>query len=435
MASKRKISKRIRALNRLIAGNAETLEGYRQEVKDLKQERYQIRYKRRLAKRKFLMGKLLPFVFRLYAKRPLDEKKVLLVYDRTETLPDNLAMVRAELERRNAGFKIINYLQQKRSRISVIKQMQNVLYYIKFTKDYATAAHIIMVEYFIPIYANKPREGSQVIQLWHGCGAFKKWGWATLDSSWGIDRYTNSLYPVHVNYSHVSVSSASVIPNYAEAFNMPEEQIDAYGMPRTDVFFDQAYKKNARKLFDKLFPQLRGRKIVLYAPTFRGNSVRRSFNKNRLYLPYLEYFLKEEYVLVYKLHPLVANAFEIPEQYADFAVDVSKTMEINQILQLADILISDYSSLIFEYALLERPMIFYAYDLEKYTNNRDFFYDYREMVPGRIVSTNYELVDAIKNAYRDFDPERMRAFKEYFMSACDGHSTERIVDKYIMNRQ
>lgn len=435
MASKRKISKRIRALNRLIAGNAETLEGYRQEVKDLKQERYQIRYKRRLAKRKFLMGKLLPFVFRLYAKRPLDEKKVLLVYDRTETLPDNLAMVRAELERRNAGFKIINYLQQKRSRISVIKQMQNVLYYIKFTKDYATAAHIIMVEYFIPIYANKPREGSQVIQLWHGCGAFKKWGWATLDSSWGIDRYTNSLYPVHVNYSHVSVSSASVIPNYAEAFNMPEEQIDAYGMPRTDVFFDQAYKKNARKLFDKLFPQLRGRKIVLYAPTFRGNSVRRSFNKNRLYLPYLEYFLKEEYVLVYKLHPLVANAFEIPEQYADFAVDVSKTMEINQILQLADILISDYSSLIFEYALLERPMIFYAYDLEKYTNNRDFFYDYREMVPGRIVSTNYELVDAIKNAYCDFDPERMRAFKEYFMSACDGHSTERIVDKYIMNRQ
>ena len=180
-----------------------------------------------------------------------------------------------------------------------------------------------------------------------------------------------------------------------------------------------------------MHPQLKGKKLVLYAPTFRGNSIKKSFNRDLLHIEYLRARLGDEYCIVYKLHPLVANAFELAPEYENFAVDVSKTMEINQMLCIADIVISDYSSLIFEFSLMLRPMIFFAYDLDEYTDSRDFFYDYEEMVPGVIAKTNGELADAILNAEEQFDLERMKQFRDYFMSACDGNSTNRIIDKYI----
>ena len=103
-------------------------------------------------------------------------------------------------------------------------------------------------------------------------------------------------------------------------------------------------------------------------------------------------------------------------------------MEIEELLCTADICISDYSSLIFEYSLFEKPMIFFAYDLDEYFDYRGFYYDYDEMTPGPIVKDSHELIRTIKEIDAAFDPAEVAAFKEKFMSACDGKATERIID-------
>ena len=102
-------------------------------------------------------------------------------------------------------------------------------------------------------------------------------------------------------------------------------------------------------------------------------------------------------------------------------------MPIDELLCVSDLCISDYSSLVFEYSLFERPMLFYAYDLEDYFDWRGFYYPYEELAPGPVVRTNEEIADYIQNVEQKFDRARVRAFREQFMSACDGYATERIL--------
>ncbi len=172
-------------------------------------------------------------------------------------------------------------------------------------------------------------------------------------------------------------------------------------------------------------PESKGKKVILFAPTFRGRVAKAQspdcFDVEQFYKNF-----SDEYVLVFKHHPLVRVRPEIPEEYSRFAVDFTDTMTIDELLCVSDICISDYSSLVFEYSLFERPMLFYAYDLDEYFDWRGFYYDYFELAPGPICKTNEEMIDYIKNIDERFDKDRVVAFKEKFMSACDGHATERI---------
>ena len=118
----------------------------------------------------------------------------------------------------------------------------------------------------------------------------------------------------------------------------------------------------------------------------------------------------------------------MPEELeGTFVCDGSGSMNIDELLMASDICISDYSSLVFEYSLFERPMLFYAYDLEDYCDWRGFYYDYSEMTPGPVCRTNEEMIDYIKNIDTRFDRQKVRDFRLRFMGSCDGHSTDRIL--------
>ncbi len=152
--------------------------------------------------------------------------------------------------------------------------------------------------------------------------------------------------------------------------------------------------------------------------------------KNKLDIEKMREELGEEYALVIKLHPLTAKAFKInPED--DFVFNASKCLAIDTALCAADTVITDYSSLIFEYALLERPMIFFAYDLAAYDDSRSFYFDYETFVPGEIVVDTDEIISEIKRLETDFDVERVRRFRDDFMSACSGNSTEKISEAVL----
>ena len=135
--------------------------------------------------------------------------------------------------------------------------------------------------------------------------------------------------------------------------------------------------------------------------------------------------LGDGYVLLIKQHPLTADAFRIRND--GFAFDISKDVAIETALCAADLVITDYSSLIFEYALLERPMIFFSYDLAEYEDARSFYFGYEGFVPGEIVNSTEEIIGEIRRLETDFDVERIRRFRQDYMCACDGKSTERII--------
>ena len=113
----------------------------------------------------------------------------------------------------------------------------------------------------------------------------------------------------------------------------------------------------------------------------------------------------------------------------DKVLNLTRYNDINDLLIITDVLISDYSSVIFEYALLEKPMIFFAYDLESYVDERNFYYNYEDFVPGPIVKTNDEIINLIKGD--NFDLDKVRTFRNEFFEDIDGKSTERLVEFLI----
>ena len=115
------------------------------------------------------------------------------------------------------------------------------------------------------------------------------------------------------------------------------------------------------------------------------------------------------------------------DEFMDVIYHTGK-MEIEELLCTCDLCISDYSSLIFEYSLFERPLVFFAYDLEEYGDWRGFYYDYEELTPGPVLRTTVEVIQYIRETEKEFDPERIRAFRNKFMSACDGHATDRLIE-------
>ena len=176
-----------------------------------------------------------------------------------------------------------------------------------------------------------------------------------------------------------------------------------------------------------MIPEAKGKRVLLYAPTFRGN-VSEAVAPDTLDLEKMAEELGEGYLLLIKHHPVIRKRPEIPKEAEWFAVDVTETMEIEELLCTCDLCISDYSSLIFEYSLFERPLVFFAYDLEEYGDWRGFYYDYEELTPGPVVRTTQEVIQYIRETEKEFDPERIRAFRNKFMSACDGHATDRLIE-------
>ena len=373
-----------------------------------------------ILRRKIFFYIVWPLAFRLFSFKPIDEKLILFAFSKNYTnMPDNLTGLYEHLKDKGYNCKIMQAPQ------NVVKR---ILFDITFQKYYARCKCVFITDNFDPLYAHKPNKGTKVIQLWHACGAFKKWGYSTLDLAWGGSREDMLRFPMHNTYTDVFVSAESVIPCYAEAFGCDEKIIKALGTPRTDVYFDKEFVKSRREELLKAFPAIGNRKIILYAPTFRGNSPEESYNDQPLDYAFLKETLGKNYALVLKLHPFTAKKYKLTEeqekQFGDFVFDASNSLSVETALCAADYLVADYSSLVFEYALLDKPMIFFAYDLEKYKRDGSFYFEYESFVPGRIVMTNEEIAASILSD--SCQQEKIADFRKKYMSACDGKCIERI---------
>ncbi len=370
------------------------------------------------------MRVLLPFSYFLRSRGKVDEKKVVFVEVRFDSLSDNFALIEKAL--REEGGWDIRLVCLRQGRVSLAKFFKNCL---KMHKEIGNARCVLLNEASSAYGCLNIRKETVTIQTWHGCGAFKKFGISLSDKNVGGSEDDYTRYPVYRNNDFVTVSSPEVVWAYKEAMSITENdsrQVVPIGTSRTDVFFDESIVKAGRDELEKLVPQAKGKKIILYAPTFRGMPSG-GVIPDRLDIEKFRASVSDDYVLVIKHHPLGLNKQIIPESCADFAFDVTTTASIETCLMAADICITDYSSLVFEYSLLERPLIFFAYDIDSYVDERGFYYPFNEFCPGPIVSTTEELAQAVNDS-ETADLVKIREFRDKFMSACDGHATERVVD-------
>jgi len=368
------------------------------------------------------------------AKYETNPKLIVFADDRSPVIPDNMAGLYQRF--RGEGYECVTVLPKtKKSKYAVMRQFETLSYCNRFTKIYAQAKIVFLVEYFLPVYPNPPRNGCQVVQLWHACGAFKRFGYSTATMPWGPDVKELDDCPAHTHYSLVPVSAPECISKYAEAFHCSEEIVLPLGVPRTDIFFQHGYSARARADLLAVFPEIGNRNIILYAPTFRGDTIDQGNFDLHMNYKMLKEALADNYVMINKFHPLTRNVNGELEKDGDggFAYDITSLLPIEKALAAADVVITDYSSIIFEYSLFNKPMIFFAYDLEEYFVQRNFYYDYETFVPGPIAKTTEEIIRQIQNIDRTFDPERVRVFREKFMSSCDGNSVDRIF-KHLISR-
>lgn len=375
--------------------------------------------------RKYLVLRIVyPLTYKFFAlTRKMNPDKVVFIEARFDKITDAFQLIYNRME--EEGYEIHEdfLLNIKPGNWAYIGRCLRML------KDISDAHYIFLNDACDVTSCVSLRKGSHIFQVWHACGAFKKFGMSTAELIFGSDRKTQEKFPNYRNLSYVTVSSPEIGWAYEEAMNLKntDTQIVATGVSRTDVFYDKAFIENAKETVYSVFPQARTKKIILYAPTFRGR-VAKAEAPDRLDIRAMKEALGDEYVLLLKHHPFVKKLPEVPDDCQNFAMDVTKALDIDKLLCASDVCISDYSSLIFEYSLFERPMIFLAYDLDDYFDWRGFYYNYDELTPGPVVSETDEVIDYIQNLNSRFDKAEVQAFREKFMSACDGHATDRIME-------
>lgn len=359
---------------------------------------------------------------------PVDSKKVIFASYRSEKIEGNLKYLHEEWIRRDASYHFI-FLFRKLD-TSLIGKCKYLLHMLRATYYLATSRFFVIDDYYVPIYMLKQlRDGTEVIQLWHAAGAFKKFGYSIMNKEYGPSEEYAKIVKVHGNYSRVYVSSSEVIPFYAEAFRMKEEKIFPLGLPRTDFFFLNHSYERLRQRFNDKYPQFKQKKLILYAPTFRGSGHYQSKLNMNLNLNILHQILGEEYALLVHLHPYMKSSLEITQEDEDFACHINGQFTIEELLVLADILVTDYSSVIFEYSLMEKPIFFFTPDLQEYIYERDFYYQFEEMIPGPVYKTSRQLGIGIK--HRIYDAKKIKAFKAKFFDFVDGEASKRIIEHLL----
>lgn len=356
------------------------------------------------------------------------KKQVVFATNRTHQLNDNFKFIYREMKSQSLDYHYVFLLKEMEKGLK--GKVCYFLHLIRATYYLATSEFFIIDDFYFPVYVVKLRQGTEVIQTWHACGAFKKFGYSILDKTYGADNNYVKYIPIHKNYSHVVVSSKEVVPYYAEAFNMSEERIRPIGIPRTDLFFDEQLKEEAKNRVYTMYPMFKDKRIILYAPTFRGATRTTMHSSIPFDLKQVVKSLDEDTLFVLKMHPFVSKQ----EEWSVFpqVVDATGDVEVNDLLLVADVLISDYSSLVFEYALLERPMIFYAHDRQTYTKERDFYYEYESFVPGPIVETTEALIQQLQAPTADL--KRIQQFKARFFNDIDGKASQRFVNQLILKK-
>lgn len=278
---------------------------------------------------------------------------------------------------------------------------------------------IIVMDNGFSLLADLDLDNDQkVINIWHACGAFKKMAYDSPHYSFST---LNLMDKEFSKYSNFIVSSKGVAPIYANAHGMDESDVLPLGVPRTDLIYDEKFKQEQLAKLYENYPILKNKEVLLYTPTFRDNYI---FNSG-IDWDELSDNLDDNEVFVIKRHPLMIENFFIENNYDNIIYVEDESLFA--LMFASKVMITDYSSTIFEYSLLNKPVIHYCPDFDQYMDLRGFYLDFNTELYGDIIKNPSDFIKTITNKEYKLDKEKLEKFKNKFMSCCDGKSTERVI--------
>lgn len=286
-----------------------------------------------------------------------------------------------------------------------------------------------------------PKKNQIFVQCWHGT-PLKRLGFDLIhfDNTLNTIKGMKKRYKIEAKkFTYFLSPSRFATEKFVSAWNLKEigkeNIVIEQGYPRNDFLFNYT-KQDVKNIKEKLGIQNSNKKVILYAPTYRSNQHQSGVGyvyKEEVDFEKLRKYLEKDYIILFRPHYFIANQFDF-DKYNGFVYNVSAVDDINELYIISDILITDYSSVFFDYANLKRPMIFYMYDLEHYRDESNGFYIDVNQLPGKITKTDEELIEEIKRISNNFTyDEKYKEFNERFNYLDDGQATKRTVERIVEN--
>ncbi|MDN3954156.1 CDP-glycerol glycerophosphotransferase family protein [Sporolactobacillus laevolacticus] len=294
-----------------------------------------------------------------------------------------------------------------------------------------TRANYWVTNVRLPLWMSKPKH-TVYLQTWHGTPLKR----LALDMEevhmpgTNTEKYKRNFLAESSRWDYLISPNAYSSEIFSRAFGFENTMIES-GYPRNDFL----YQKNNRETIDTIKDRCglpRDKKVILYAPTWRDNQF---YGKGRyrfeldLDLQRMKENLGKDYIIIMRMHYLIADQLDLSE-YDGFAYDFSHYEDISELYMISDLLITDYSSVFFDFANLKRPMVFFTYDIEDYRDHlRGFYFEFEQKAPGPLVTTTEGVIQAIHDieASGFAVSDRFDAFFEKFCSLESGHSSEKVV--------
>jgi CDP-glycerol glycerophosphotransferase (TagB/SpsB family) len=353
----------------------------------------------------------------LFDRLPGRPTRVVLASPRKPHLDGNLLALEGAIRRLRPGADLVTlaepYAYGFRGKLSYAIRMVRGMYHLR------TAGLVVVDNAWLPIHVGAHPARTVVVQVWHAAGALKRFG---LDAA-EPPREPERTF-LHRHYDWLVTSGEASRAPWSRALRTPLDRVLALGSPRTDLFFDTAAAASARARVVAAYPAVADRRVITYAPTFRGRG-RGKRPAGSLDAVRLRASLGPGDALVLKSHPNLDRSLVDTAGY-DVVVDPAEDM--NDLLLATDILITDYSSSIFEWALLRRPLVLLVPDLADYERDPGLYLDYRTEMIGTQVLDTEGVIEAIRDGR--FDIESYDAFVRRHLGSSDGRSSERWVERF-----
>ncbi|MEC2280574.1 CDP-glycerol glycerophosphotransferase family protein [Bacillus velezensis] len=271
---------------------------------------------------------------------------------------------------------------------------------------------VITDNYFLMTSVLNRRPQTTCIQVWHANGSLKKFGLEDVTNQNRPASDISRFKKVYRSFDFVTVGSDAMADVFKKSFGIRDGQLLKTGVPLTDVYYEE-HKPELKHKWPK--------KIILYAPTFRD------YDMQSFRLPFTEEQLTNalngEYMLLVKLHPAVLH--QISASFESELIKNVSDMRLHDLLKAADILITDYSSVPFEFALLNKPIFFFTYDLEEYDRKRGLIDNYTSVIPGKACHDSEALLEEMTK--KPFRAEEMKRFSDKWNMYSDGNSSEALL--------
>lgn len=325
-------------------------------------------------------------------------------------------MLKNEITKQDSSIKQIFLCKKMKSGLKkktdyVVYVFSMIGYVFKAMYYLATSKVCITESYCVPVSILKHKKNLKIIQIWHASGAVKKFGYQILDKEEGKSSDVAKLMCMHKNYNYVIAPSEVTRKIFSEAFNVEKEKIVKLGLPRLEYISSEKYDKSIQ-IFNS-YPELKGKKIILYVPTFRKD-------KNIDLSEIFNYqYDKTKYKIIIKLHPL--DDTQIPSEYA-----FDNKYTTYDLIKIADYIITDYSILSIEASILDKPIFLYLYDIENYDKNRGLNIDLSEKLKSFTSKKFSDIMRKIEN--NDYNINEIEKYKNKYIEVNPKNTTAKLAD-------